>query len=516
MKFVFISSVLLFCTFSSFCQSNIQRDSILTDYLDLINSDYLLNNLSVIASDSLEGRETGRKGQKMAAKFIVESLKSYGIEGGGDSLDYFQRYKLYQNSYDKSVLNIDGDTLLPWRDFYSFSTIYDTKIEGTTMIFLGYGIDDETYSDYVDMNCTGCLGVILSGEPTKNGISILSGSEKPSNWSAQLSLKIKAAEKNGLSGLLVINESFEDNLPRVKYYQQQSRPSLHSYERDSIPVINTSVDFFQKYFSKESIVKLKSKLSNGKDHNIKKRKLTWSFNFYGAEKVMYSENVLGIIPGLVKPEQFVFVSAHYDHLGIVDGKIYNGADDDGSGTAALLEISRIFGLANDSLNGPNRSVVFLFVSGEEKGLLGSEYYTEHPLMPLEGTVVDLNIDMVGRRDTEHLEDTTKYIYLIGADKLSSELNDISEAVNDAYTQFQLDYTYNDDEHPSRLYYRSDHYNFAKKGIPVIFYFKGLHEDYHQPSDDVERIDFENLKEVTKLVFSTSWFIANKPERLKVD
>jgi Zn-dependent M28 family amino/carboxypeptidase len=204
-------------------------------------------------------------------------------------------------------------------------------------------------------------------------------------------------------------------------------------------------------------------------------------------------------------------------LGKQGEEIYNGADDDGSGTTSLLEIARIFSEASDKITDfPRRSIVFMWVSGEEKGLLGSKYYTEYPIYPLEETVVDLNIDMVGRRDTMHTPSDSSYIYLIGSDKLSSDLHSLSEQVNDIYSNYDLDYTYNDDQHPSRLYYRSDHYNFAKNNIPVIFYFGGMHEDYHQPTDEVEKIDFDILSGVTRLVMATSWHIANAEKRIEVD
>jgi Zn-dependent M28 family amino/carboxypeptidase len=160
-------------------------------------------------------------------------------------------------------------------------------------------------------------------------------------------------------------------------------------------------------------------------------------------------------------------------------------------------------------------MLFLNVSGEEKGLLGSEYYTEHPVFGLEKTVCDLNIDMIGRLDDEH-KTNSNYIYLIGSDKLSKDLHNVSEQANKIYTKLELDYKYNDENEPNRYYYRSDHYNFAKNGVPVIFYFNGVHADYHQETDEVQKIDFAKMEKITRLVFFTAWEIANRTERLKVD
>ena len=215
----------------------------------------------------------------------------------------------------------------------------------------------------------------------------------------------------------------------------------------------------------------------------------------------------------------IVVSAHYDHIGKKqEGEgdlINNGADDDGSGTVTVMQLAKVFAQASKDGKGPRRSMLFLTVTGEEEGLLGSEYYTTHPVIPLENTVVDLNIDMIGRRDAQH-RDSPPYVYVIGADKLSSELNRISESMNQKYSHLIFDYTYNDPGHPDRLYYRSDHWNFAQHNIPIIFYFDGIHEDYHMPSDEIGKIEFDLLEARAKCVFYTAWEIANRDERIMPD
>lgn len=228
-----------------------------------------------------------------------------------------------------------------------------------------------------------------------------------------------------------------------------------------------------------------------------------------------SENVISYIKGSEKPDEVIVISAHLDHEGVKNGEIYNGADDDGSGTVAILEIAEAFKKAADAGKRPKRSVVFLHVTGEEKGLLGSKYYTENPIFPLVNTVANLNIDMVGRVDDRH-KGNPNYVYLIGADKLSTELHNISEAMNTKYTNIDLDYKYNDENDPNRFYYRSDHYNFAKHNIPIIFYFNGTHADYHQPSDTPDKINYEMLENRTRLVFHTAWELANRENRIVVD
>ena len=228
-----------------------------------------------------------------------------------------------------------------------------------------------------------------------------------------------------------------------------------------------------------------------------------------------SENVIAFIKGSEKPDEYVVISAHYDHMGIEGEKIFNGADDDASGTSAVLEIAQAFQESVKAGKGPKRSVIFLHVTGEEIGLFGSKYYTENPIFPLANTIVNLNIDMVGRVDKNHIENSN-YLYLIGADKLSTELHNVSEAINKKYTSLALDYTYNDEKDPNRFYYRSDHYNFAKNGIPVIFYFNGVHKDYHKSTDTADKIRYDLLQKRTQLVFHTAWEIANRDERLALD
>ena len=228
-----------------------------------------------------------------------------------------------------------------------------------------------------------------------------------------------------------------------------------------------------------------------------------------------SENIIAYIKGSEKPDEYVVISAHYDHVGIQGEKVFNGADDDASGTSAVLEIAQAFQEAVKAGKGPKRSLIFLHVTGEEIGLFGSKYYTENPIFPLANTVVNLNMDMVGRVDKKH-EENPNFLYLIGADKLSTELHDVSEAINKKYTNLTIDYTYNDENDPNRFYYRSDHYNFAKNGIPVIFYFNGVHKDYHKSTDTADKIRYDLLQKRTQLVFHTAWEIANRNERLALD
>lgn len=228
-----------------------------------------------------------------------------------------------------------------------------------------------------------------------------------------------------------------------------------------------------------------------------------------------SENIWAFIEGSEKPEEVIVISAHYDHVGIENGEVYNGADDDGSGTSALLEIAQAFQTAKKAGHGPKRSILFLHVTGEEHGLLGSRYYSENPLFPLANTVADVNIDMIGRRDALHA-DTNNYVYIIGANRLSSELDHISATMNQKYVGLDLDYRFNDPKDPNRFYERSDHYNFAKFGIPSVFFFNGVHADYHKKSDEPNKIEYGALEKRTQLAFVIAWELANRKDRIVVD
>ena len=266
-----------------------------------------------------------------------------------------------------------------------------------------------------------------------------------------------------------------------------------------------AVDFIRQFYTTHGIA-----AAQGTENYFQPMEL----NIKG--KMVKTENVGAIIEGNEFPNEYIVISSHLDHVGIQNGMIHNGADDDGSGTVAMLEIAEAFQAAAATGQGPKRSIIFLHVTGEEKGLLGSSYYTKNPLYPLVDTMANLNVDMIGRLDPKRTDKDPNYIYLIGADKISQELHDISEATNKKYTQIKLDYTYNDDKDPNRFYYRSDHYNFAKNNIPVIFYFNGTHDDYHAPSDTPDKINYDMLAKRSKLIFYTAWELANRKNKIKID
>ena len=272
------------------------------------------------------------------------------------------------------------------------------------------------------------------------------------------------------------------------------------YKSNNIIKAENTEDYFQKF-----LVDFQSRQVTRPD-NINEDNIDW----------VKTENVAAIIEGSTYPNEYIVLTAHLDHVGIENGEIFNGADDDGSGSMALLEIAEAFKLAELDGNRPKRSIVILHVSAEEKGLLGSKYYTDNPLYPLDETITNLNVDMIGRTDPTRNSNNDEYIYLIGTDRLSTMLHETSEKVNYKTVNLELDYRFNALDDPNRFYERSDHWHFAKNNIPVIFYFSGTHEDYHQPTDTAEKIRYDLLTKRTRLIFHTAWEIANMNERIEVD
>lgn len=482
-----------------------------------IKPEELKKHLEILAYDSYEGRETGTKGQKMAAQYIADYYTSLGIEPCVNG-SWFQSYPLKRVSHLKSYATMGAQRFEMIKDFYFFGSDQNT-FEARDIVFVGYGIKEGKHNDYKNMDVKGKTVMCLTGEPLdKKGRSRITGSTSYSDWSMDPGLKIELAATYGAKNVIVINTNYDAYMERVRYWLEQAPMRLdnpkHPQDEEGLPTVFISVKMADLLLQNTGTdVK---KYSGQKKQKPLKVSSDLVFHMEREENKLNAENVLCFIEGsdpLLKKE-IVVISAHYDHIGIVNGQINNGADDDGSGTVAALELAQAFAEAKKSGLGPKRSILILNVSGEEKGLLGSEWYSDFPVFPLENTVCDLNIDMIGRKDPQH--DNANYVYLIGSDKLSTTLHQISENCNKQYTQLTLDYTYNDPADPNRFYYRSDHYNFAKHNIPVIFYFSGVHEDYHKPGDDVEKILFDKMAVIARLVFYTAWEVANREERLKVD
>ncbi|MBA3704426.1 MAG: M28 family peptidase [Bacteroidetes bacterium] len=492
-----------------------QTDTVAIRYSKNITVAGLSKNLHVLASDEYEGRETGKKGQKMAAEYIAAQFKSAGIPPYKDNT-FYQEFPLNLILPTPAEISVNGKQYKANTDYYSFPGQSEQKLEINEIQFLGYGIDDETYNDYKEIEVKDKVVMILAGEPFSNdSVSIITGKKKVSLWSTYSRIKTEKAKEKGVKTLLVVVDNIVEDLEDNKHRLESSSMKL-DLKKTEMPVVYISKQMANEILKKQTVEKLKAKISESLKPVTAKAKADIIISIKNNIEKISSENVLGYVEGSDLKEELIVLTAHYDHLGIEGKIVYNGADDDGSGTVAIIELAQVYAKAKKEGLGPRRSMLFMTVAGEEKGLLGSSYYVEHPEFPLKNTVCDLNIDMIGRLDEKHLNNPN-YVYLIGSDKLSSQLHNISESANKMYTkELELDYTYNDEKDKNRFYYRSDHYNFVKKGIPVIFYFNGVHADYHKETDEVEKINFEKMEKITRLVFFTAWEIANRNERIVVD
>lgn len=490
-----------------------------------VHKDNLKRHLSILASDSLEGRETGSPGIKKAAEYIVSEFKKYGIKPISSIGGYEQKVAFTWTSWKEIALKINGIEYKHLWDFIAVSAENNSIPEWKSdqIIFLGYGIDDPKYSDYSGIDVKNKVVLIYKGEPVRNdGTSWISGSAVPSDWNNNIGKKAEAAYKNGAQLVLVIEDDIKKHLEANRRKILGNAMSLglpddKPMARANVFQISTNIakDIIGKSFKK--LVKKRDKINKkGKPENLM---LTAPLEAKMEKniKVLEGSNVLAYIEGEDEKlkDELVIVTAHYDHLGKKGEDIYNGADDNGSGSVTVMELARVFSRMKSEGKGSKRSILFMLVTGEEKGLLGSEYYVNHPIFPLEQSIANVNIDMIGRIDEKHA-DNPDYIYVIGSDRLSTELHNINEEMNKLYTHLELDYTYNAESDPNRYYYRSDHYNFAERGIPAIFYFSGTHPDYHRPGDSVDKINFERMESIGKLIYHVIGNLANRDERIKVD
>jgi len=327
-------------------------------------------------------------------------------------------------------------------------------------------------------------------------------------------------QQKGAAGVLFINPSQETFNQRT--IDNSKKTNVYYPRPDTIKLVNYAVlsHAYAKNLlgaNSDSLIKYARTNRAFGQPDLFESKGKAKFDYKKYRTTIQASNVVGIIEGTDKKDEYVFITGHYDHLGKRNGIVYNGADDDGSGTVSVIQMAAAFAKAKAAGNGPRRTIVFMTVSGEEKGLLGSEYYSEHPIYPLEKTSVDLNIDMIGRIDTERkTADTMNYVYVVGHDKLSTDLPVINEGANNKYTGLTLDYKF-DDPAEERIYFRSDHYNFARKGVPVLFFYDGmLKADYHQPGDDIEKITWPLYEKRARMIFHTAWEIANRNDMLKRD
>jgi len=494
-----------------------------------VNKDRAYQHLSILASDEYEGRETGTKGGWMAAEYIKKQFQSFGlvgpVKGGKDP--YLQAVGISAKKLSGVSLKVGSQTKENFKDYYILAQTTPAagfNVKASSIIFAGYGLNKEDFNEYAGQNVAGKVVVIFAtGDPTAKAPAQPAQGRRPQSSVGSQQAKIKYLQDNKAAGVLIINERVESLSDAQKAYLAEGAADLKREDgqsKNTLPVVTIGTTVANQILAgaNTNLEEVKKKIAETLKPATTVINIPVAFTAKLVEEDIKADNVLGFLEGSdpkLKNEVLV-VTGHYDHIGLVKDpnatdKVNNGADDDGSGTTGVLMLAEAFAKAKKEGHGPKRSILFMTVCGEEKGLWGSEWYSEHPIFPLANTITNLNIDMIGRGDDNRPGDNN-FVYIIGSNMLSDDLDKIGKKANADYVNIVLDEKYNNRTDPNRFYYRSDHYNFAKHDIPVIFYFNGVHKDYHQPGDEVSKIDFPMLAKRAQLVYYTAWELANGEHR----
>lgn len=494
-------------------------------YEPIADKSKLRENLSILASDEFMGRETASEGERMAAEVIVKELSEYGIKPFGQDDSYLQPFDVYINGIEYlSDFSVTDQTntehkLTLGDDYLIYPPSYvplEFSTAGCELIFAGYGIEakEYDYNDYAEIDVSGKVAVILAGEPESKDDKFFDGSYRTEY--CDMTSKLRTAQKYGALALIIIPdrdemESFIYKYRRVtrKNYSLENK-SGNMFKTEILPGFLLNLSGAQKLLMNKvnSLVqitdrKIIERLFSAREFPLS---INAKYTLREINEVRTANNIIGILPGTDASldDEIVGIGAHYDHDGIKFGKIYNGADDNASGTVAVLETARLL-----SLNKQNRRpVVFLFHTGEERGLLGSKKLsTEGDFV--EDMIAYINLDMIGREDENS-------IYSIGSDRISLEFHQIIENVNEETVDITFDYSFDVPGDPNRYYYRSDHYNYAKIGIPIVFFYDHMTIDYHKPGDDAEKINYDKVAKITDLAYNIILRVANLDNTLNIN
>ncbi|RYG00515.1 MAG: M28 family peptidase, partial [Chitinophagaceae bacterium] len=460
----------------------------------------LKKHLYIVAGAEMEGRGTATPGGKKAAEYIESQFRALGLQPGNK--ESFQLYwPVFQDSIVSTSVEVNGKAFEVNKDFaVNPGMSYSSSMSLSEVVFVGYGLSDSTRDDYKGVDVRGKIVLVLPGAPAAGA-----NARRPAAYFIQ-----EAAAKNGAAAVLLV----QTNFPRTAT-AAPAQQYVNGFKKTVYPNTFSVSEGIAEAIMGADYKTAKDAVKTG-NAPAKTYEADVMLDFTKKTTSVQASNVIGIVEGSDKRDEYVFITAHMDHLGKRGDVIYYGADDDGSGTVSVIELAEAFAKAKAEGKGPRRTVVFMTVAGEERGLWGSAYYGDHPVFPLEKTTVDLNIDMVGRTDPARTGDSSNYVYVVGDDKLSSDLRPISLAMNKKYAKMDLDYKFNDPNDRLQIFYRSDHYNFARKGVPIIFYFDGIHKDYHAPTDTPDKINYLLMSKRVKLVFHTAWEMANREEMLKRD
>jgi hypothetical protein len=523
-----------------------------------ITTTVLKEYLTFISSDDMQGRDTPSRGLNITAGFLAVQLARAGAEPAGDNGTYFQRIGLTTRKVDPekttaTLTRAGGGSgsgssadkkprAFTYGDDFLASAVGGTA-EGS-LIYVGHGyvVKEKNLDAYKGLDVTGKILVAHSGYPpgvSRDDVRGPSGER----WESAITW----AAKHGGKGVIYIpsfdalsrwdrnrSDISEEGTTRMDT-ATSSRP-----KEPEVPSITASPAMLSAIFEDEKMsardIFRRAQTNEPADGFALNASKQVRFTVEAIATPEHTQNVVAIVRGSDPKlkDEYVALGAHYDHVGVAGrgGRtrdaapdanvdvIYNGADDDGSGTTALLSMAEAAARLKPR---PKRSLLFVWHAGEEHGLWGSAYYADHPTVPLDRIVAQLNVDMIGRsraandnKPENKLLTGPNEVYVIGSKMMSSSLAELSERVNEQYLKVSFNYHYDDPNDASRLFFRSDHYNYAKKGIPIIFYFSGLHEDYHEPSDSVEKIDFTKMERVTRTIYATALALADSPSRPKVD
>lgn len=496
------------------CQSLWAQNQDLAEFADRIDAAKLRQQVYTLSADSMGGREVGTAYNRKAAQYLADQFASYGIPPcplpSGDS-SYFQHFVLEKRTLRDFELRI-GNKGEPIQDqVYYYGYLPNVKENGLSALPIGYGIEDTGYSEYSGLSVKGRPVILFSGSPRL--ADSLTTKRLESQWAQDWRKKAELAYNKGAAIVFMVvgqhDSDFVKRLEVMKPHLSRESMSPEGTKANGLVFISHSQAAKIMGISLEKITRFKQN-PNVERTKMKASKSVLSVSISSTVERIEASNVLGYIEGTDLKHEVIVLSAHFDHLGMHDNTIYRGADDNGSGTASLLELSRVLMEMKQAGNPLRRSILIMPLNAEEKGLLGASHFVSDPIFPLNRIVTDLNIDMIGRIDERHTD--SNYVYLIGSNRLSDSLHMISEKANNEHTKLQLDYTFNHPQDPNRFYYRSDHYHFAKNNIPVIFYFSGIHADYHQPGDTPEKLGYEKMSQINRLVFHTLCAIAQRDKR----
>ena len=528
-------------------------------YQATITPGELAAHLYFFASDFFEGRETATRGQKMAAHYLASEYRRMGLApkgtAGTDDANapeaYFQPFELYGQRLARATLDVMADGEKRLSSIFS-PTEYDglmyqrfgsaQESEGG-VVFAGYGIDDDQLG-YNDLAALQTQGIDISGkwllifrdEPMDTDSMSLLPTEDGgvSKWTQRWFLKMQAAFRSGPTGFLIVGDVGPRGINVAQRAAEEAQALTQAVGSLSLeessgrgrafpPTYTISSELADQILAPtgRTVAEIKQSIDASLTPDVfEVPGVTLRSTIQQESFKPTTENVVAFIEGSdpALKDEVVVLSSHYDHIGISAGaegdQINNGADDDGSGTVSILEMADAFMQAKEDGYGPRRSILFLNVTGEEKGLLGSRYFTDtEPLVPLENIVTNLNIDMIGRYDPTHPGADSDYVYIIGSNLISQELHDINVKLNET-TGINLDLheRFNSKDDPNQFYRRSDHWNFGKHNIPFIFFFTGTHDDYHGVDDEPDKIEYDRMARIARLIFATAWQVANQDDR----